>query len=280
MKTQEINNNKVNEHKKNKKRKKNFKRLFFWIKFILITALLVTTIVLLALSPLFNITRVEVKGSQRYEQGDIISTSGVIIGNNGFKTIGSNIKNFFTFRYGNAEEEILKTYPYIKSVIVRFIVPGKVRISITERKPEAVVESVTSNLIIDNEAYVLETIGKKVIKGMPLIKGLKFSSFEIGKSLNIADSGAYKDAFRLINQVKELDNKGGEKLYNHIYSIDVADRQKIRASIDSRITVNFGNLNFLEYRLDFCKHILFTKLGKEDKGYLDMTTEKPSFTPG
>lgn len=279
MKTQEINYGEPQVQKKVKKKRKNSKRIIIWIKFILVTALLVTTVVLLALSPLFNITKIEVNGSQHYKQDDIIAASGIIIGSNGFKTIGSDIKNIFTFRYGIAEKNILKRYSYVKSVVVRFIVSGKVRVNIVERKPEAVVPYTGINLLIDREAYVLEAFDKKVSKSLPLIKGLKIKQFQVGQAIKIENTEAYTDAIELINRIKVLDEKSEFKMYKLINSIDVSDRGNIKLLLDSRLTVDFGNLSDLDYRIDFCKKIVFEKLLKEDRGFIDMTAENPSFTP-
>jgi cell division protein FtsQ len=279
LKKQEISYvDKQAEIKLRKKRRKT-RIIFFWIKFILIAALAVTTIVLLALSPLFNIKNIEVKGSEHYPQEKIAETSGIIIGSNGFKTIGSNVKNIFTFRYGFAEKNIMKSYPYIKSVIARFIIPSKVRISISERKAEAVITYMGNNLLIDNEAYVLENFGKKVNKGLPLIKGLKIKQCNVGQAITMDNPEAFQDALKLMDQIKLSDARNEQKMYNRISSIDVNDRGKISIFHDSRLTVNFGNLGDLEYRIDFCRKIVYERLAKEDRGFLDMTTEHPSFTP-
>ena len=280
--SQDINYENESRPKKRKrklKRNKNFKRLITWIKFILISVLAITTVILLALSPLFNISAITVEGSIHYSNDEIKSSTGIVVGNNGFKTIGSNVKNILTLRYGEAEKAILKNHPYIKSAIVSFYVPNKVKVKITERKPFAVIEFKNTNLIIDEETFVLEETNSKKIKGIPLIKGLKFESFKVGQALDIKNKLNFSDAVKLIDEIKASDSKGDPKLFDLITSIDAANRNKVSVVVDSRITTNLGNLYDLNYRIAFLRKIIFEKLSKTDRGFLDMTVENPSFKP-
>lgn len=279
MNVQETNYSTKKPKKRYKKKKRNFKRLLFWVKFILTSALLIASIVTLALSPAFNISKIEVYGNEYCKQSDIVTATGIVIGSNGFKTIGSNVKNILTFRYGVAEENIIKNFPYVKSVVVRYKIPEKVKVSITERKPAFIVSYMSSKFIIDDEKYVLEAVGKQPDKKLPVLNGLKFEPFEIGQTLKLTNPEAFSDALKVIEAVKKSDEKSNYKMYSAINAVDVSDRGKIRVLVDSRITVDFGNLRDIDYRVSFCKMIISEKLTKEDKGFLDMSIENPNYRP-
>jgi cell division protein FtsQ len=56
--------------------------------------------------------------------------------------------------------------------------------------------------------------------------------------------------------------------------------KRICIQLDSRILVNLGDLQDLDYRMAFLKEILLEKLNKNDKGTLNFTTgESPEFIP-
>jgi len=256
-----------------------FKKAYLWLKFLLIFALTVAILVLTALSPLFNISSIEVIGNGHYEERDIVEASGIVAGSNGFKTIGNSFINFFTLRYGNAEERILKLLPYIKDVEARFIIPSTVRINVSERKPMAAVPYLGTNLIIDDEGYVLDTVVNSD-SGLPAVKGLKFEDFELGQALKVDNRKSLDQVIKLMKAIYDSDMNDKFKLGEIIDSIDASAEDKICVFIDSRIVANLGSLENLNYRISVLKHVLLKNLKKEDKGLLDFTVgQNPVFMP-
>ncbi|RCX15491.1 cell division protein FtsQ [Anaerobacterium chartisolvens] len=266
--------------RKKKKRKRRIKKILFWIKSIFIIALFSTTIVSLALSPLFNINSIEVTGTARYQHSDIIGTAGLVTGVNGFKAIGRSIQDIFTLSYGNAEEAILNKYPYIKSAEARFAVPDKIKITLRERVPIAFISCPKGNIIIDDALYVLEMTGKNQPEGLLMIKGLEFEAFEVGQALDIKNNYNYEQALLLLNKIRESDERNEFKLYGLISAVDASDMARLTLLWDGRINANFGELLDLDFKINFFRHIVSKSLKKQDKGFLDLTIENPSFIPG
>ena len=267
----------------NKKRKKNQrakKRFVFWLKLILTTGLLVTTLVLLALSPLFAVNRVEVRGAVHYSEESIISLSGAIKGENGFRQVGSSPGNIFMLRVGSAEQAIRLGCPYVKTVKVRYVLPGTIVIDVLERTAAAAVPFMGTSLLLDRDGYVLETLSTDSLQKLPSIKGLKFESFELGKKPEYVNPEAIQAAFRVLDEIKALDRNGSDKLYDAVDSVNVSDLSAVSFSLEYRLRVNLGDMQDLNYKLSSTKTIFEKNIKKEDKGILDFTSgENPVFTP-
>jgi cell division protein FtsQ len=278
LKIQEINGESKFHSKEFIKRRKKIKKRIFWIKFILITIISITAVVFLALSPVFNIKVIEVEGVQHYKQGEIIDSTNLILGENGFKTIGNSIGNLLTLRYGLEEKNIVRKFPYVKSVYVRFILPNKIKISIIERKPIAYINYNGTFLYIDNEAYVLNSVPKLDIKDIPEVKGMKFLDFKLGQALKVDEKKCIESFNIIYNAIIECDKTDSYKIFSKLKYIDVSDLQKITIFLDSRLEVNFGDLYDLSYRLDFMKKSIVA-IPKGAKGLLDMTLEEPVLKP-
>ncbi|MCX7746968.1 MAG: FtsQ-type POTRA domain-containing protein [Clostridia bacterium] len=275
---QEINEEPVFSEKKQKKRK--FKKRFFWLKRILICVLFIATLVLLALSPLCNIGKIEVEGNKYCKKEEIVGATDIMVGKNAIKTIGNNIKNLFTLRYSKAEESIMKSNPYIKSAVVRYVLFDKIKIVIEEREPFGVIPFMGTNLIIDKEGIVLDTVNKNQSLNKPIINGIKFSAYELGQALKMERRDKFEDASTVLAKVMESDKQGTYKFYDRIKSIDASDAGKIRLLVDAKVTVNLGNTDNLEYKINFMKEIFKKHIRKEDRGILDFTTgENPNFIP-
>jgi len=261
-------------------RRDKSKIIYKWLKSILIFALFTITLVLIGLSPVFNIKSIEVSGNKHYDSQDVVDATDITVGSNGFRTIGSNLFNILTLRYGNAEKLILKTRPYVKEVKVKFLPPSKVKIDLIERNPVAVVPYYGTGLIIDDEGYILGTETAEERSSLPMIVGLKFENFELGQPIKLDDQLCLSQAFSVIKAVSESDKDDNFKIGEFIGSIDVSDKNKVCLFIDSRIVVNLGNLKDLDYRIRLLKQIFFKNIKDEDKGLLDFTTgENVVFIP-
>jgi len=265
---------------KKRKKKQTFRPIYFWLKFVIILAILLTSIVFMALSPFFNINAIEVNGTKRYSSDALADLSGIISGKNGFKQIGSSPASILMFRFGNAEKILRKECPYIKEVKVRYIIPSKAVIDIVERTVFAVVPCLGTSLLVDNDGYVLESVSGDEKQNVLVIKGLKISGYKIGGKLADENSESFRCAKKVIDAVHEMDKKERKKLFEKIDSVDVSNLQKVYVVIESRVVVNLGNLQDLNYRISTMKTIFEKNIKKNEKGMLDFTSgENPVFTP-
>ncbi len=261
-----------------KKKKKKTKRHPV-LKFIITTVIILVLLVVLAISPLFKISEITVSGNKHNTSTDIIATSGITTGSNAFKTMGINLKNIFTLSYGDSEKRITDSYPYVKKASVRLIIPGKVSIKITERIPAYLVPYAGTTLIIDEEGFVTEMIDDTRKLKLPVLGGLSFDSYKPGQKLKLKNEEAFQECNNLIKAIKDSDSSGTVKLYSIINSIDATDTGNLKFLLDSRIKVNFGDLQDLSYRITFLKEIYQKQIKKNEKGILDFTEKNPRFTP-
>lgn len=286
MKVQEINLDVSSSGKKQPTAKKKKKRNFLWLKRITLLILFGSAIILLALSPLFNIRAIDVQGNQHYQKDEIVKITDITMGKNGFKTIGGDLASIFTLSYRNSEKKIKNSLPYIKDTNVKFALPNKVIIKVTERKPVGIVPYLGTNIVIDEERYVLDTIDNMGGSHLPLIKGINLQHYEVGQELKQEESQNLDLALRVIGAVNDSDKDENTNFIGLIDSIDVSDPAKVCLLVDSRLTVNFGDIekidsNEMDYKIKFLKQIFTDNLNKEAKGLLDFTTGgNPNFIPG
>ena len=280
MRKQTINEAMELKAEKRKRNRKRIKRLVFWVKSISILALFVAAIVFTGLSPLFDLKEIEVKGAVHYKPEILTGFAHIRMGENGFREIGSSPLNIVLFRFGNAEASIKGNCPYIKEVRVRYAIPSKVVIDVTERKATAAAPYRGTSLLIDREGYVLESLAADKKTGLLLIKGLEFTDYELGKKLDIKNRDSLANGIKLIEALKENDKLDKIKIFEMVDAMDVGDPSNIKISLESRVAVNLGDLEDLNYRISTAKTIFNKNIKKGEKGTLDFTTgENPVFSP-
>lgn len=265
---------------KQMKTEKKVNSVNLWLKFILIFIISFVIIVLIALSPLFNVNSIEVYGNKHYENSEIIDGSLISGGTNAFKVIGANIKSILNLRCTNAEINIMKFFPYAKNVVVKYKLPNKVEITIEERVPLALIPYMGTSLVIDQEGYVVDTQKNEQKYKLPLIKSLKFDNYELGQKLEVHNNESLNNAIKVLNEINLIDKTGEFKLLDSVNSIDAGDAGQICMFIDSRIAVNLGDLQDLTYKIRFLKQIYYKNIGKNEKGLIDFSTlDNPVFIP-
>jgi len=270
---------------KYKRRIRKRKRILKFMRFLVLTILTVGTLVLLALSPLFNISSFYVSGNNNHSNNELIEVTDLVVGNNWFRTNGIDIKSILLFRSVRAEKNIKENCHYVKKANVSFSMPNKVKISVVEREPYVVSPYLDTNLLIDIEGYILDSKKDISDNNLPAIYGLGFDNCKLGQVLNAQDKKKFNMYKKVVEEIKILDNdkvyESGKAIFKLVNYIDVSDWDNVEIMLDSRIRVNLGNYKKIaSYRLSFLREIFFNKLEKEDKGYLDFTSgDTPSFIP-
>lgn len=277
-----VHNNKSKSYSKSemsKSKKRKYRKKIFRLKILFVIIITAISAVLFALSPLFDIKEIQVYGNKRCSTDNIKDTTGIIIGSNGFKTFAGSVKGMLLLRYDRAEERLLKSYPYLKSAIVRFKLPNKIVIKVEEREPIAFVESFGKNMLIDEDGYILETMDKEKPLAFPNVTGLKIQNYIPGQELKTSNAEKFETLNKVIESFKEYDQKNSTSLYERISLIDLNDLNAVKVVIDKKLTVNFGDLREFDYRIKYLGYLLDRNL-KDARGYLDFSSGKnPNFKP-
>lgn len=273
MKLRRIKKDSELANKKQKKIKKNNKKRIKVIRRTVLFVLFVVSLVVFALSPLFNITAIEVYGNNVINSDALKSVAKIQIGSNGFKKVGNSLKNYFFFRYGKEENSIIKSFSYAKKAKVMFCLPNTVRIQVEERSPMFYISRNGLFLLIDEEGYVLEETDKP-FKNVIYVEGIGFKSHKLGQALNAEDPDYIKYIKKLQEEIPKYDKNNNVKMNPLITKIDIGDPFRIKVELDNRILADLGDLEDISYRLDFIRDIYFNKLKKTDKGYLEYNDDR------
>jgi len=264
---------------KAQKKKKNKHRKFArFIGFLTLLILIIGTMVLIALSPTFNIDTISVSGNSRYETEDIIRASCIKVGVNGFGNLGPGFEHILSLRYADAESSIKKSLPFVKDAVVKYVIPDTIRISLLERKPFCYVQYFGAYILVDREGFAVETVS--IPKEFPIIKGLNITGLEIGHALLLDEFEKFERVAALIDTIKQSDLESEPNLLGSADYFEVSGRE-IHFLLDSRIMIKIDDRNDTLYTVELLREIVVKNIPEDEKGILDFTQGKnPTFTPG
>lgn len=237
------------------RRRKRRLRIFYLFLFLAVLAAAVA----LSLTVLFQIDTIQVVGSSRYTQQEIVADSGIKAG-----------ENLFLAKTGDAEKNLEQKLPYVGKATVSRRFPAKIVIDVREAPVSGAVSHEGKYVLIAADGKALEFVDTPP-KSCPVIAGLSLSSAVPGKQISYSDPDTKK---LYISLSQALESSGIGK----ITKIDVGDPYKLLAEYDGRITLNLGLSSDLDFKLRFAKSVLESKketgeksIGDEEKGVLNLS---------
>lgn len=258
-----------------KKRRRAKRRLIVF----LVMAGLAIILLFLLFAPIFNIKVIEVEGSTKYTTEKITESSGIIIGENGFRLIPLKPEAILELRLLDSEERISRL-PYVKTCTVKLKFPDKVLIKVTEREPAAYLVYFDNYLIVDDQGFVLEVQNEKPTGILKEIKGIDFAKYSIGGQLEASDISLIRTGVTIINTIKTSDELTNLKLFDVLDWVDMVDRSSAMMSLDKRVIVRFDPQDKLQYTIDFTKEVFFKKISSKETGRLEFSGDQnPGFIP-
>ena len=235
--------------KKSLKKKKKIKRI---IKTIILLALIIGGFCFALISPIFNVTEINVTGNEQISSDTIISLSQLEIG-----------QNLFRFNRIKVSNEI-KTNAYIENVKIQRKIPNKIEITIEERKRDYNVEFLNGYAYINNQGYILEIAEQKL--ELPVIKGISTPQEQIveGNRLDDEDLEKLETVIQIMNICKNYD------LDTKISSIDITNKSNYIINMDEeKKTIQLGNDSNLRNKILYVPAILTENKEKEGTIYLN-----------
>ena len=221
-------------------------------KIIVILCICAALLILLFLSPLFNVSEVRVSGNEKIPAETVIKASGISVGTNILKV---NPKK---------SEKQLTTMAYVDKVKVVRKFPAVVEIHVTESKEAAYIFFIGSYVGIDEKGKILEIKPKDAEIELPVILGTNVTEFGIGEYIKIDDPKKQEAMFEILKQLSI------NEMSFMLKTIDVYDLNDIKFFTASESTVNIGSMDDIIYKISFLKKIL-EEPGTKRGAVIDMT---------
>lgn len=222
----------------------------------LISFIIIVAVILFAIGFFFRIEEITVEGSTRYTDMQIIEASGIETG-----------KSLYGLNKFTAIDRIKQNFSYIEEVTIRRRIPDTIVVTVTERKPVAVISTGGTYWLIDSGAKLLEP--KRQAEGYIEIVGLTLVSPEAASDAAVSDEDGLK-----LKQVKTLLPALAEYgLIDRTTGIDVSLVSNTSFRFEDRLTVKIGDTSDINYKMKFFSSIL-DELDGSDAGTIVFTDEK------
>lgn len=246
------------------KRRPRRKKRRMWLFYIIMLLVVLGVGVALSLTVLFKIDTIVVTGDTRYDKEEIIALSGIEKG-----------QNLFLCKASDGSAAIEQAMPYIESAQINRKIPSKIEIHITEAVASGVIETDGKYVLISSGGKILEYV-EKPVEGLPIIKGISLKSTELAASVEYSDD----DTQRILQEITESTTRNE---ITEISEIDLSNPLSPTLLYDNRVTLKLGLPSDIDYKLRTAVVILREKIGKEERGVLDLSLtvddNKSVFTP-
>lgn len=212
-------------------------------------------------TPIFGVDKITVEGNSILKSEELISTSGIEMGDNIFSV--------------NAKKAVkkLEKLPYVEDAEIIKKFPAKLTIKIKEAK---------NDIIIDTpDVFLIATINGKVLDKktdvnkypVPVVKGIKVESADIGKALQPKDE---EKAWQGMEYVKCF---YGSDYWSEINEFYVSDLSNFMLIMRSGMRVTFGPIDTIESlqrKIEMLDAII-PQVKPNERSYLDLTTDEGYF---
>ncbi len=231
---------------------------------LIVLTVIVLAVLLMFMTPIFNISRITVQGNQVVSTEDVNARLSDIKGLNLFSVSDSDIS------------DRLKDIAYIDGIsVAKYLIPPTLKITVNEYKPSGVLILNGKDVIIDNNMRVVSDNGGVSSEGVPEIRGLDIKKYTVGDVLVSED--AEKD--EIINICIDVMRQVG--MLDKTDYIDVSDKTNITFGYDDRIDAFCGTKLDLERKIRmFYVAVTSNNLAENARGTMDLSTSgKAIYTP-
>ncbi len=234
--------------------RRKLRKITFFAVFLLVSAIVGAVLSLTVFFKAENITvSYSDKVKPKYTQEQIIEAAKLTKG-----------KNLFLSDKSAAAERVTAAFPYIEKTKVDISLPSTLAITVTQATPTYYAElSKNKYIVLGADSRVIEQ-SAKMTYSIPLLKGVKLKNTSVG-------------------EYAEFENKSIKSILNSVITAakghDISDINEIDLSLLSNITFKYGDrINIilgtnddLDYKIRTALTIIKDKLGKKEKGTLDVS---------
>ena len=250
---------KINALKHKRKRRR---RLAAFYIFLILTIFIVG--IYFVVHSFFKLNKVEISGSKKYTYKQVQECAGVEIGQNIFKYKSQTIVN-----------KLKNKLIYIDKVEVKKVLPSKISIVVTDAEPNYFVKEKEDCFVLSKNLKVLEKLSFKdfelSIKNSSLdfvkIFGISLTDESVGKFIFDISSNKEKTNILIILNKALNNNK-----FKDITQISLVNKNNVKIKYEDRILILLGSWDQMDYKIKFAKHIIDSKLDKNERGTIDLTS--------
>lgn len=191
-----------------RKRKKRNRRIKFFFKTILLLGIIIGGIAFAMISPIFNITEIQVLNNEQVSGEMIISLSELKLQENIFRFSKPKVINK------------IKENAYIESAKIHRKIPNTIQIEVEERVHNFSIDFLGKYAYINNQGYILEIAEDS--KQKIILQGIQTPEEQVmvGNRLEDEDLEKLEDVIRIMNVAKEYDLDG------KVTSIDINNKDE------------------------------------------------------
>lgn len=244
-------------HGRGKKNKRG--ALYAPLSFIIVCVALI-----FAMSVFFRVSKIEVEGTDKYTDEEVIEASGIEVGDNLF------LVNRFT-----ATSKIFSRLPYVEDVTIKRYLPNRLVLEIYEG-------AALSYLNIDNELWMMsrscKLLGTATVteaSGLIRVTGLTGHSPVTGERLKADEAEQSRVDFlaAILNEISARDMQRDVKM------IDMSNISSPSFDYLDRFTVRLGKNESIDYKFELLLSAV-SQLSAGDRGTIELSMDKRvSFSP-
>lgn len=218
-------------------------------KFFLLLLLTAAAAVALILSPFCDVKNIKVKGNLRVETEKIIESSGILTGDNLYRTDITRVSR------------AIYNLPWVEVVTVKRKFPNEIEVFITEGTVCAYIKHGEQFISIDKNGKTIEKAEKAEDK--PILMGLDGTDVTIGTRIKPTKPDAFKTALKYIQYIKDY-------AIPNVTAIDVTNPLDVTIYIgNAGQAVNIGTDENMSYKMAYLKTVL-EKIPENSRGTLDL----------
>lgn len=246
--------NYLEEEKRKQKAKKRIGKI---LKIFLIFAIFIGIILFAMLSPVFQISQVQVINNSKVSSDTILSLSRLEIG-----------ENLFRFSKKKVEEAI-KENPYIEDVSISRSFPNQVKIEVKERVASFQIAYADSYVYLNNQGYLLEISPEK--NEFPILEGYqtKEENIKEGNRICTEDLEKLEEVLKIVGAAKSYG------LYEKITRINMEDKNNYQLILETeQKTIHLGTASDLNTKMPNIQMLLEQEAGVAGDYFLNIDLNK------
>lgn len=243
------------KNKKKNQKKINKSKVKLIVRCTSLLILIIIIIIFLMISPVFNISTIEVTGNATLSSDKIISLSEIQIGENIFRISGKGIT------------QKIKSNAYVDSVNIKRKFPNCINIIVKERTIRYMLEYADGYVYVNSQGYMLDLTADR--KEVPIITGCTTETADmiVGNRMKVEDLKRLSTANKIVKEASS------NEIANLITKIDISDEENYKLILETEgKTVYLGNCSDITTRIARLKAVLEKTAGKEGEIFIDGNT--------